>query len=54
MAAIAAYSPDDNLLARARGWAIVFATTLYENGKINEPRHAAIGEATLRRLAEDL
>jgi aminoglycoside phosphotransferase (APT) family kinase protein len=52
--ALAAYAPDDGLLARARGWAITFGATLYENGKINDPRHAAIGEATLRRLAADL
>ena len=52
--ALAAYAPDDDLLARARGWAIAFGTTLYENGKINDPSHAAIGEATLHRLAEDL
>lgn len=53
-ATIAVYAPDDDLLARARGWAVVFGATLYENGCINNPRHAAIGEATLRRLAEDL
>lgn len=53
-AALAAYAPDDDLLARTRGWVVVFATTLYENGRINNCSHAAIGEATLRRLAEDL
>ncbi|MEQ1785146.1 MAG: aminoglycoside phosphotransferase family protein [Hyphomonadaceae bacterium] len=53
-AALAAYAPDDALLARARGWAILFGATLYENGLVDDPRHAAIGEATLRRLAEDL
>jgi aminoglycoside phosphotransferase (APT) family kinase protein len=53
-AALAAYAPDDGLLARSRGWAIAFGSTLYENGKVNDPRHAASGEATLRRLAADL
>jgi aminoglycoside phosphotransferase (APT) family kinase protein len=53
-AAIAAYAPDEALLARAKGWAIVFGATLYDNGRINEPRHMRIGELTLRRLAEDL
>lgn len=53
-AAISAYDPDDGLLARARGWAILFGATLFDNGRIDDPRHAAIGEATLRRLADDL
>ncbi len=53
-AAIAHYAPDPALLARARGWAIVFGATLFENGGVDDPRHAAIGEMTLRRLAEDL
>ncbi len=53
-AAIATYAPDEALLARARGWAILFGSTLFENGRVDDPRHAAIGEATLRRLAEDL
>jgi len=54
VAALARYAPDDALLARARGWAILFGATLFENGRVDDPRHAAIGEATLRRLAEDL
>jgi aminoglycoside phosphotransferase (APT) family kinase protein len=53
-AAIRAYAPDDSLLTRARGWAILFGATLFDNGHIDDPRHAAIGEATLRRLADDL
>lgn len=53
-AALASYAPDDALLARARGWAILFGATVYENGRVDNPRHAAMGEATLRRLAEDL
>ena len=53
-AALKAYAPDDALFARARGWAILFGATLFDNGRIDDPRHAAIGEATLRRLTEDL
>lgn len=53
-AALRAYSLDDALLARARGWAILFGATLFENGRTDDPRHAAVGEATLRRLNEDL
>lgn len=52
--ALRVYAPDDALLARAHGWAILFGSSLFENGRVDDPRHAAIGEATLRRLAEDL
>lgn len=54
VAALEVYAPDDALLARARGWAILFGATLFENGLVDDPRHGAIGQATLRRLAEDL
>ncbi len=53
-AALEGYAPDDALLARARGWAILFGATLFENGLVDDPRHGAIGQAMLRRLAEDL
>jgi len=53
-AALKAYGPDDALLSRARGWAILFGATLFDNGLVDDPRHCAIGQATLRRLAEDL
>lgn len=52
-AAVAAYAPDDSLLLRATGWAVVFGATLYDSGRVNDPRHMRIGEATLRRLADD-
>lgn len=52
--ALDAYAPDDALLARAKGWAVLFGAVLFENGRIDNPRLAAIGETTLRRLAEDL
>lgn len=40
-------------LQRARGWAIFFGVVLLDAGLINDPRHAAIGEKTLRRIAND-
>lgn len=52
-AAIADYAPDDELLSRARGWAVFFGVVLYDAGRINNPRHMAVGEAILRRLAAD-
>jgi aminoglycoside phosphotransferase (APT) family kinase protein len=53
-AMLRAYAPDDALLARAKGWAILFGASLFENGRADDPRHAAVGEATLKRLNEDL
>jgi aminoglycoside phosphotransferase (APT) family kinase protein len=53
-ACLAAYGPaPPATLARARGWAIHLGATLLETGLVDEPRHAAIGERTLRRLLED-
>jgi aminoglycoside phosphotransferase (APT) family kinase protein len=40
-------------LARARGWAVHFATILLDSGLVDNPRHALIGELTLRRLETD-
>jgi aminoglycoside phosphotransferase (APT) family kinase protein len=39
-------------LQRAKGWSILFGTMLLETGLIDHPRHAAIGERTLRRVVE--
>ena len=36
---------------RAKGWAIGFGVTLMEAGLVDDPRHAAVGEQTLRRIA---
>jgi len=36
---------------RAKGWAIGFGVTLLEAGLADDPRHAAVGEQTLRRVA---
>ncbi len=52
-AALAAYAPDADLLARAKGWAVLFGATLVDFGRIDDPRHAGIGEAILRRIDAD-
>ena len=36
---------------RAKGWAIGFGITLLDAGLVDDPRHAAVGEQTLRRIA---
>ncbi|NJM90215.1 MAG: aminoglycoside phosphotransferase family protein [Hydrococcus sp. RU_2_2] len=40
-------------LQRAKGWAIVFGVLLLDTGLIDNPRHAVMGERTLRRVCED-
>jgi hypothetical protein len=50
-ALIEAYAPNQALLARARAWAVLLGAALLEAGLANSPRHAAVGAATLRRLA---
>lgn len=47
------YQPDDALLARAIGWAVVFGVVLNDSGLVNSPRHAEAGKKILRRLTED-
>lgn len=51
--ALARYGPSPALRRRARGWAIAFGVLLLASGRRDHPRHAAIGRATLRRVAED-
>jgi len=51
--AIAEYgSVSTGTWARALGWAINLGTLLLETGLVDNPRHAAIGELTLRRITE--
>ncbi len=51
--ALAAYGGiDPDLEARAKGWAMLFATVLLETGLEDHPGHAAVGAQTLRRLAQ--
>ncbi|HSM82223.1 MAG TPA: aminoglycoside phosphotransferase family protein [Nodosilinea sp.] len=50
--AIAAYgSLSEPTRRRALGWAIFFGAVLLDTGLVDHPRHAAIGEKTLRRIA---
>ena len=37
---------------RARGWAVLFGVMLLDSGLVNNPRNAAIGAQTLRRVAD--
>lgn len=50
---ITLYDPDDAMLARACGWAVIFGVVLVDSGLINSPRHAAAGREILRRLQAD-
>jgi len=52
-ALIDAYAPDEALLSRARSWAVLLGAVLLETGLANSPRHAALGAATLQRLARE-
>jgi len=47
------YGADADSVLRAKGWAVLFAVMLLDSGIQDHPRHAAIGNATLRRLEED-
>ncbi len=52
--AIAEYGNVSNAtLQRAKGWAILFGVMLLDTGLVDQPRHAIIGERTLRRVLED-
>jgi aminoglycoside phosphotransferase (APT) family kinase protein len=51
--AIADYAPSQATLHRALGWAIVFGVLLLDTGLVDDPRHAAVGEWTLRRVWAD-
>lgn len=53
--AIATYAnASEATLRRARGWAVLFGVVLLDAGLVDNPRFAAIGERTLRRIAEDV
>lgn len=51
-AAIEAYAMSAATLRRARGWAVLFGVMLLDSGLVDNPRNAAIGRRTLRRLAQ--
>lgn len=48
-----AYDASTTMRLRARGWAVFFGLVLLDSGLVDHPRHAAMGEATLRRVTED-
>lgn len=53
-AAIAAYGGlSPATLQRARGWAVSLAVVMIEAGLVNDPELAALGEQTLRALADE-
>ena len=47
------YGASAETIARAKAWAVLFGVVLLENGLVDNPAHAAIGEATLGRITED-
>lgn len=49
---LARYRPTDALLARAKGWAVLFGAVLLETALVDHPARAAMGEATRRRVNE--
>lgn len=52
-AMVAAYQADEDLIARAKGWAFSFASVLLYTGRIDDPIHAAMARNIFRRLSED-
>lgn len=50
--ALELYAPSEATLRRARGWAVLFAAVLLDTGRVDEPRHAAMGATTFARIAE--
>ncbi len=52
--AVAAYRMSGATCSRAMGWAVFYGVILLETGRRDTPRHAAMGEAILRRLSEDV
>lgn len=52
-AALAHYSPPVDTIARAKAWAVLFGAVLLDHGLVDNPRHAAIGVATLGRVHQD-
>jgi aminoglycoside phosphotransferase (APT) family kinase protein len=52
--ALTAYGADAAEIARGRAWAVNFGTILLLTGVVDNPRHAAMGADTLRRVVEDV
>ncbi len=51
--ALQTYAATESQIARARGWAVNIGTVLLATGLVDNPRHAAMGSDTLRRVVED-
>ena len=47
------YGATADQVARARAWVVRIGLLLVETGRVDHPAHAAMGEAALRRLAQD-
>ena len=44
------YGASDDLIKRAKGWAVFFGTILLDTGLVSSPRHAKIGQSILEKL----
>lgn len=51
--AMAAYGASAATWDRARAWAVLFSSFLIDTGRVDHPRHLAMGEKTLARLFAD-
>lgn len=51
---LSAVAISNATLHRAKGWAVHFGTVLLETGRVDNPRHAAMGEQILNCIASDL
>lgn len=51
---LASYGANNDMILRAMGWALSFGSVLLSSGLADNPRHAAVGRATLLRLLADL
>jgi aminoglycoside phosphotransferase (APT) family kinase protein len=47
------YGAQPPLIARARGWVVIFGSLLLETGQMDNQRHRQMGADMLRRLSED-
>lgn len=46
------YNPDAATLDRGRAWAVLFGAVLADSGLVDNPHHAAMGKATLKRVQQ--
>ena len=53
-AALNLLQADAALIARSKGWALGFGVLLLDTGRVDNPRHAAMGLKTLNALAAEL